>query len=455
MARTGFLPAENMRRTFDLMRGNDLIWNYVVNNWLMGEDPPAFDLLTWNADSTRMPADMHSFYLRSCYLENQLARGDMELAGAAPRPVDRRPGPVLPGRRAGPHRAVAQQLHGRPAAVRRRAVRAVQLRAHRRHRQPAQPEVPALRRRVQRPAGEPGRVAGRGHHASRSPGGRTGPTWIGKRAGRRAQAADAWATTSTRCSVTRPARTCSGPDVSRRTGACSMRTRGYRCTATVSSPSVTVSRHAGQRPHRRYRRMVGVSSVRPLQRLQGRRHRRCPGHRRRHRPPAVERGPDGHACSTSTPRGAQETARTICAETGNAASTVSAVTSATGRSCSAAFEQAAEAMDGIDTYIGNAGITRDRMFHRQTDDDWDAVIAVNLTGVYDGPQGLRAVAAHRGSRPRRADLLDRRQDRQPRPDELHRRQGRRRRSGAGRARWSWPGSAPRSTASAPASSRRR
>ena len=81
MARTGFLPAESMRRTFDLMRGQDLIWNYVVSNWLMGEEPAAFDILTWNADSTRMPADMHSFYLRSCYLENQLARGEMELAG--------------------------------------------------------------------------------------------------------------------------------------------------------------------------------------------------------------------------------------------------------------------------------------------------------------------------------------------------------------------------------------
>ena len=48
---------------------------------MKGEDPPAFDLLTWNADSTRMPAEMHSFYLRSCYLENQLARGVMEIAG--------------------------------------------------------------------------------------------------------------------------------------------------------------------------------------------------------------------------------------------------------------------------------------------------------------------------------------------------------------------------------------
>src|SRR4029450_5224079 len=70
-----------MALTFDLLRANDLIWNYVASNWLMGEDPPAFDILAWNADSTRMPAAMHSFYLRTCYLDNQLARGDMELAG--------------------------------------------------------------------------------------------------------------------------------------------------------------------------------------------------------------------------------------------------------------------------------------------------------------------------------------------------------------------------------------
>jgi len=81
MAKTGFLKGENMRKTFDYLRGNDLIWSYVVNNWLLGEDPPAFDLLTWNADSTRMPADMHSFYLRSCYVENRLTQGKLELAG--------------------------------------------------------------------------------------------------------------------------------------------------------------------------------------------------------------------------------------------------------------------------------------------------------------------------------------------------------------------------------------
>jgi polyhydroxyalkanoate synthase len=81
MAETGFLPAEKMATTFDLLRANDLVWNYVVNNWLMGEEPPTFDILTWNNDATRMPAGMHSFYLRSCYLDNQLAKGEMELAG--------------------------------------------------------------------------------------------------------------------------------------------------------------------------------------------------------------------------------------------------------------------------------------------------------------------------------------------------------------------------------------
>jgi polyhydroxyalkanoate synthase len=81
MSDTGVLEGRDMSLTFDLLRANDLIWNYVASSWLMGEPPPAFDILAWNADSTRMPAAMHSFYLRHCYGENQLARGKMELAG--------------------------------------------------------------------------------------------------------------------------------------------------------------------------------------------------------------------------------------------------------------------------------------------------------------------------------------------------------------------------------------
>ena len=81
MQRRGFLDASEMAGMFDLLRARDLVWNYVSSGWLMGEKPPAFDILAWNGDGTRMPADMHSFYLRCCYVENQLAQDRMTLAG--------------------------------------------------------------------------------------------------------------------------------------------------------------------------------------------------------------------------------------------------------------------------------------------------------------------------------------------------------------------------------------
>ncbi|MFY9808364.1 MAG: alpha/beta fold hydrolase [Pseudonocardiaceae bacterium] len=81
MARKGYLPADSMATTFNLLRGRDLVWNYVVNNWLLGEQPAPFDILSWNSDSTRMPAAMHIEYLRSLYVENRLAKGELELAG--------------------------------------------------------------------------------------------------------------------------------------------------------------------------------------------------------------------------------------------------------------------------------------------------------------------------------------------------------------------------------------
>ncbi|TSD94072.1 alpha/beta fold hydrolase [Skermania sp. ID1734] len=81
MARKGYLDGTEMSGTFDMLRPNDLIFNYVVSNWLMGQSPPAFDLLAWNADSTRMPARMHAFYLRACYVENRFVAGELELAG--------------------------------------------------------------------------------------------------------------------------------------------------------------------------------------------------------------------------------------------------------------------------------------------------------------------------------------------------------------------------------------
>lgn len=89
MAKRGFLDSDKMAHTFDALRANDLVFQYVVNNWLLGKKPPAFDLLVWNKDSTRMPATMHSQYLRACYLNNQFARGEFEVDG---QPVD--PGKV-------------------------------------------------------------------------------------------------------------------------------------------------------------------------------------------------------------------------------------------------------------------------------------------------------------------------------------------------------------------------
>jgi polyhydroxyalkanoate synthase len=81
MARTGYLDGADMAGAFNALRANDLIFSYVASNWLMGKQPPAFDLLAWNEDSTRLPAAMHSWYLRSCYVENQLANGTMVLGG--------------------------------------------------------------------------------------------------------------------------------------------------------------------------------------------------------------------------------------------------------------------------------------------------------------------------------------------------------------------------------------
>ncbi|MXN64254.1 class I poly(R)-hydroxyalkanoic acid synthase [Stappia sp. GBMRC 2046] len=81
MSEKGYLEGSKMSTAFNLLRSNDLIWPYVVNNYLKGREPFPFDLLYWNSDSTRMPAANHSFYLRNCYLENRLTKGEMEIAG--------------------------------------------------------------------------------------------------------------------------------------------------------------------------------------------------------------------------------------------------------------------------------------------------------------------------------------------------------------------------------------
>ena len=86
MNKNGFLEGSDMATTFNMLRANDLIWSFVVNNYLLGNDPFPFDLLYWNSDSTRMPAKMHSFYLRNMYQDNKLVEpGGISLGGT---PID-------------------------------------------------------------------------------------------------------------------------------------------------------------------------------------------------------------------------------------------------------------------------------------------------------------------------------------------------------------------------------
>lgn len=79
MAKHGYADGDAFSKTFNLLRGRDLIWSYVSSGWLMGDQPPSFDLLAWNNDSTRLPAKMHSYYLKKCFLENALAQDKMVL----------------------------------------------------------------------------------------------------------------------------------------------------------------------------------------------------------------------------------------------------------------------------------------------------------------------------------------------------------------------------------------
>lgn len=86
MSQQGYLEGSEMAMTFNMLRANDLIWSFVVNNYLLGKDPFPFDLLYWNSDSTRMPATMHSFYLRNMYQNNKLVQpGALKIGGV---PID-------------------------------------------------------------------------------------------------------------------------------------------------------------------------------------------------------------------------------------------------------------------------------------------------------------------------------------------------------------------------------
>jgi polyhydroxyalkanoate synthase len=81
VAERGYLAAENMASAFNSLRSTDLIWGFVINNYLLGKENFPFDLLYWNSDSTRMPGQVHVFYLDEFYNRNTLARGEMEIDG--------------------------------------------------------------------------------------------------------------------------------------------------------------------------------------------------------------------------------------------------------------------------------------------------------------------------------------------------------------------------------------
>src|SRR5206468_2890306 len=79
----GVLSGNALAETFNVLRSNDLIWSFFVNNYLMGKDPKPFDLLFWNSDQTRMPKTLHLFYLRKFYVENAFAKGELVIDGEA------------------------------------------------------------------------------------------------------------------------------------------------------------------------------------------------------------------------------------------------------------------------------------------------------------------------------------------------------------------------------------
>jgi polyhydroxyalkanoate synthase len=83
MEEQGYLESRKMASTFNMLRSNDLIWPYIINNYLRGQAPMPFDLLYWNSDATRLPAANHAWYLRTCYLENRLGRGALEIGGVS------------------------------------------------------------------------------------------------------------------------------------------------------------------------------------------------------------------------------------------------------------------------------------------------------------------------------------------------------------------------------------
>ena len=147
MAERGYLDGSRMANVFNMMRAKDLIWPYLVNNYLLGKTPFPFDLLYWNQDSTRMAAANHSFYLREFYNGNRLAKGEMTIAGTKLN-LNKVSLPLYELATKEDHIAPARiGLHWLAAVRRPGRVRARRLRPHRWRRQSAQKdEIPVLDR---------------------------------------------------------------------------------------------------------------------------------------------------------------------------------------------------------------------------------------------------------------------------------------------------------------------
>ena len=153
-ARRGYLDGDALASVFSWLRPNDLIWNYVVNNYLLGKEPPAFDILYWNQDTVRMAAGLHRDFVMMA-LESALATpggmrvlgSDVDLGQGRPRHVHRR-------RVQRPHRRLAQRLPLHAAARRRQPLRALDERSHPGADQPAESGQPVqLPDRRRQPAG--------------------------------------------------------------------------------------------------------------------------------------------------------------------------------------------------------------------------------------------------------------------------------------------------------------
>ena len=174
MKERGYLDSRKMANSFNLMRSNDLIWPYVINNYFKGKEPMAFDLLYWNSDATRMPAANHSFYLRNCYLENNLSQGKMVIARPKARSRQGQGADLQSRHPRGSHRAGKVGAARLEIFRRAGALRAGGLRPHRGRGQPAgEAEVPILDR-PQAHGRRPRQMARARRPSTRAPGGPTG-----------------------------------------------------------------------------------------------------------------------------------------------------------------------------------------------------------------------------------------------------------------------------------------